>query len=205
MARFMNWLVNKLRFKRFALSSNVKLLEQFAFFSGSYSNWKHDPTPLIFVMYSGDKYTHGINIHYMNRPDKAWFGRALYLMKKGNQVMDGLSMYRFLKIHRYSIVKDCYRVYFTTLLNMKMVGAGLTYLDRLVYPITKDPWLQALNDLMSPKELTEGPEEISYDPDELRDRINQTYSSVPIQQQSIRRKAPYQGQSPFTRKAPWIK
>jgi len=156
--RFFRWLVNKLRFKRFALSGNVKLLEQYGFYYGHYANWKHDPNPLIFVMYSGPDYTHGINVHYMSSGDKQWFGRMLFLLKKGGQVIDGLTMYRLLKLRRINIVKTCYRVYFTRLLNMKLAGAGLTDLDRLVYPVTRDPWLLALNEMMrrASSELLDG-------------------------------------------------
>lgn len=198
MARFFNWITNRIRSKRLALTSKINLLPQFSFQQGVYSNWKHDPQPLIFIMYSGQKYTHGININYMNRSDKAWFGRSLYLMKKANQILTGLSMYKYLKIHRYNIVKECYRVYFTSLLNMKLVGSGLTYLDKLVYPIAKDPWLLALNEMMTPGEISSGPTEIAYNPQELQTRISQVYNSIPLQKKSIKK-------APYTNNAPWLK
>jgi len=206
MANFFSWLVNKLRFRRFALSGNIKELTYGAFYYGNYSNWKHDPTPLIFVMHSDSGYTHGINTHYMSRPDKEWFGRMIYLLKKGGQVIDGLRMYRLLKLRRKSIIDTCYRVYFTNLLDMKMVGAGLTDLDRLVYPITKDPWLLALNEMLKPSDMTsESGIQIAYDPQELQTRIDQVLNSQPIQQQSVRSRAPYQGGAPYQSPAPWIK
>lgn len=201
--RFFGWLVNKLRFKRFALSGNIKLLEQFGFYYGHYANWKHDPTPLIFVMHSGPDYTHAINTHYMSRPDKEWFARMLYLIKKGGQNVDGLTMYRLLKLKRRSIVQSSYRVYFTRLLKMKLAGAGLTPLDRLVYPVTKDPWLMTVNEMLKPEEISEGLSRYAYSPTELQDRINQSVNAIPLQQQSVR---PRTGPSaPYTRTAPWVR
>lgn len=208
--RFFSWLVNKLRFKRFALGGNIKVLEYGAFYLGPYGNWKHDPQPLIFIMYSGNDYTHGLNTHYMSRSDKEWFGRMLYLLKKGNQNIDGLTLYRLLKLRRKSIIETCYRVYFTRLLNMKLVGAGLTDLDRLVYPITKDPWLLALNEMMLPESIGVGSPQIAFSSDELRNRINQALSAQPIQQQTVggapyQGGAPHQGGAPYQGGAPWAK
>lgn len=200
--RFFRWIVNKLRFKRFALSGNVKLLEQYGFYYGHYANWKHDPNPLIFVMYSGPDYTHGINTHYMSSGDKQWFGRMLFLLKKGGQNIDGVTMYRLLKLRRMSIVKTCYRVYFTRLLNMKLAGAGLTDLDRLVYPVTKDPWLLALNEMMKPEEISQGAPQIAHSPTEIQDRINQSINAVPLQQQSVSSNRP---RAPYTGAAPWVR
>lgn len=202
MPRFLSWIVNKLRFKRFALSGRIKRLEQFSFCQGTYTNWKHDPRPLIFIMYSGDQYTHGLNCNYMNRSDKAWFGRSLVLMKQSSSAIDGVSMYRFLKMRRPSIIRDCYRVYFTALLDMKMVGAGLTPLDKLVYPITRDPWLIALNEQMKPSELAGGPSQIAFSPNELRQRINEAYNSVSLTQQRVSPSGPA---APYIGPAPWAK
>lgn len=198
-SRFFSWILNKLRFRRFALSRGVKQLEQYGFYAGSYSNWKHDPTPLVFIMYSGPKHTHAINTHYLSRGDKEWLGRMLYLLKKGNQIIDGYALYRLFKLRRMSIVKTAYRIYFTSLLNMKLVGAGLTNLDRLVYPITKDPWLLALNEMMKPEEIGYGAPEVAFSPTELQERVNQAINAVPIQQQTIRKPAPYARPAPYIR------
>lgn len=87
---------------------------------------------------------------------------------------------------------------------MKMVGAGLTALDRLVYPITKDPWLLALNEQLLPDAMdSEALPEIAYNPDELRNRINQALQAQPIQQQRVR--APYGRPAPYQQPAPWVK
>lgn len=207
MPRFFSWLVNRLRFKRFTLSGRVKKLEQYAIYSSTYSNWKHDPQPLIFVMYSGDKYTHGINIHYMSVSDKQWFAKTLFLLKKGGQVLTGENMYRLLKLRRMSIVKTCYRVYFTSLLNAKMVSAGLTPLDSLVYSITKDPWILALNEMLEPNEIGSAPEQIAYSPTELQDRIMQVMNSTPLQQKTVGTQgpAPYTRPAPYATPAPWVR
>ena len=204
MPRFMSWIINRLRHRRFALSS-PKAMHQFAFYYGHYSNWKHTPRPLIFVMYSGDVYTHGIAIQYMNRSDRAWFARVLYLLKRGNQVMDGLSMYRFLKSRRYNIVRECYRVYFTSLFNARMVGAGLTDRQNEVYEgIVKDSWLLQLNESLQPSAMPEresGPR-IAFSDTELRDRVVQAQNTQPLTERSARKRAPWAQQ---TGRAPWMK
>ncbi len=135
----------------------------------------------------------------MNSGDKEWLGRMLFLLKKGSQIIDGYAFYRLLKLRRMSIVKSSYRVYFTSLLNMKLVGAGLTNLDRLVYPITKDPWLLALNEMMIPGEIGHGVTEIAFSPTELQDRVNQAMNAIPLQKQSIRPAAPYAAPAPYIR------
>lgn len=200
----MSWIINKLRHKRFSLSG-AKTLHQFAFYYGTYSNWKHSPRPIIFVMHSGETYTHAIAIQYMNSADKAWFARVLYLLKRGNQIMDGVSMYRFLRNRRPSIVRDCYRLYFTGLLNMKMVGAGLTDRFKEVYEgIYKDGWLLQLNENLKPSAMPEresGPR-IAFSQTELRDRVVSAQNSQSITRRSTRR-APWAQRT--TGRAPWLK
>lgn len=194
MNRFFSWLVNKLRFRRLAVSSQIHLLTFGAIYYGTYSNWKHDPNPLIWVQYSGPKYTHGINIHYLNAADKQWLANTIYLIKKGAQVIDGLTFYKLLKLRRPSIVKRAYRVYFTNLLNMKLVSAGITNLDSVVYMITKDPWVARLNQLIKPSEMKAPPTQIAFSKTELQERIIEASNSISITKNRVS----------TTKKAPWL-
>jgi len=193
--RFWNWIMNKIRFSRFALSSRVKMLTFGAIYQGSYSNWKHDPNPQIFVMYSGPKYTHGINLHYMSGSDKMWFGNLLYMIKRGGQIIDGYTLYKLFKSQRINVVKTCYRVYFTNLLNMKLVSAGLTPLNKIAYTFSKDPFIIALNARIAPSEMTTIPQ-VAYSSTELQERIISAQNAQPIAKQRV---------SPLRAPAPWIK
>lgn len=184
--------------------SSPKRLYQFAFYYGTYSNWRHSPRPFIFIMYSGDVYTHAIAIQYMNSSDKAWFARVLFLLRRGNQIMDGVSMYRFIKSRRPSIVRDCYRVYFTSLLNMRLVGAGLTNRwNEVMEGIYKDGWLMQLNENLLPSAMPEsvsGPR-IAFSQTELRDRVVAAQNTQSLTTRSVRR-APW---AQRTGRAPWLK
>lgn len=205
--RFYNWLVNKIRQRRFALTPSNKIYTQFGFFFGTYSNWKHDPSPLIFIMYSNPQHTHALNTHYMNRTDKEWFSRLLYMIVKGAQNIDGYTLYKLLKLRRHSIIDDCYRVYFTALLNIKMVGAGLTPMYNKVYPFTKDSWLVSVNQMLKPSSLEETSGiKIAFDPNELTNRINQAMNSVPIQSRTVNNPSGQPtSRAPWSNPAPWVK
>lgn len=199
--KFWNSIVSKIRLGRFALSTNVKLLTFGAIYLGSYSNYKHDPQPLIFCMYSGPKYTHGLNIHYFSHMDKAWLGNLIYMIKKGGQVIDGYTLYKLLKMRRMSIVKSCYRVYFTNLLNMKMVSAGITPLDKMIYTDHRDPWVHALNEKIKPSEIKRPPT-VAFYAEELRDRVIQAQQSQNIQTQTVTSRGT---RAPYQSPAPWLK
>jgi len=171
---------------------------------GVYQNWKKDPAPMIYVMYSGPMtftktsghYTDGINLNYLDISQKMWMARTLYLMKKGNQIMNGAVFYRFLKTQRQDIIKKAYRRYHTNMIsNPKMVSAGITNLGRLIYPYN-DPFIQRLNESLAPTELRATSIQVAYSPTELRDRITQAQNAIPIQ--SIRQNQPQQ-------LAPWVR
>lgn len=203
MPSFMSWIVNRLRHRRFVTAS-PKRLYQFAFYYGTYSNWKHSPRPFIFIMYSGDTYTHAIAVQYMNSSDKAWFGRVLVLLRKGNQIMDGMTMYRFIKSRRPSIIRDCYRVYFTSLLNMKLVGAGMTNRwEEVMEGIYKDGWLLQLNENLMPSDMPQGERgpRIAFSQTELRDRVIAAQNTTPLTERRVS-KAPWASK---TGRAPWLK
>jgi hypothetical protein len=202
MANFFSWIVNKLRYARFAMSSRMKILSFGAIYYGNYSNWKHDPTPLIWIQYSDRKYTHAINIHYLNYGDKAWLMNTIYMLKRGAQRIDGLTFYRLLKMRRPSIVKTAYRVYFTNLLNVKLVSAGITPLDKMIYTTSNDPWVAQLNEMIKPSELREGVVQVAYSPTELQDRITSAQNATDIRQTRV---APPVPRGPVGQPAPYIR
>ncbi len=200
------WLFAKLRNRRYAIQNRTgkSLIFGTIYKMALYQNWKHDPAPMIFVMYSGPMrfkhtsghYTDGINLNYLTSADKMWFARSIYLMKKGNQVMNGRLFYRFLKLNRPNIIKLAYRRYHTSMVNRpKLISAGVTNLSKLVYPYN-DPFIQRLNETISPTELRATGVQVAYSPTELRDRIIQAQQSKPVQ--NMRLNKPQQ-------QAPWVR
>ena len=111
------WVLNRIRQfgNRFSgtFGNTYRVMYAGTFVKMNYANYKHDPSPLIFVLYSGIKYTDGLNINYLNFQEKQYLGRLVYAMRRGNQVIDGHSLYLILKRDvYYSIVRKCYRKYF---------------------------------------------------------------------------------------------
>lgn len=200
-ANFYGWLVNKLRYKRLAVAGPTKLMAFGAIYNGPYSNWKHDPKPLIWIQWCDERVTHGINIHYLNRSDKQWFGRLIYLIKRANQNIDPKTFYNLLNQQRHNMIKTAYRIYHTNLLNVKLVSAGITPLDDLIYTTSMDPWIAALNEMIRPSEMPDRPpaRPIAFSPTELQERITQARNSVDLRTKSVGPKAPYAGQAPFVR------
>lgn len=146
-----------------------------------YSNFKHDPAPLILVLYSGVKYTHALNLNYLSIQEKQYIGRLLYSLKMGKQVIDGRVLYRLLKRDVYnSIIRKCYRTYFSNMiLQPKMVSAGFTPLERNEFPFG-DPFIINLNKYLSKGNINYVNTKVSYYPEELRDRIILSMNSVPV-------------------------
>jgi hypothetical protein len=200
MANFYGWLVNKLKYKRLGVSTPTKLMAFGAIYTGTYSNWKHDARPLIWIQWCDELITHGINTHYLNRADKQWFAQMIYLVKKAGQNIDPRTFYFFIKQQRPNIIKTAYRMYHTNLLNMKLVCAGITPLDELIYTYSTDPWIAALNEMIKPSEMKEGPTKISFSPTELAERINLARNSISITKQTVQSKGP---KAPYTSPAPY--
>jgi len=197
------FLLAKLRNRRYAVQNKSRrdLIFGTIYKLGAYQGFKRDPAPMIYVMYSGPMtfthvsghYTDGINLNYLSSGDKMWLARMIYLMKKGNQRMNGAMFYRFLKTQRPNIVRTAYRRYKTPLIkNPRMISSGITHLDKLVYPYN-DPWIQGLNRSITQQELNATGVQVAYNSTELRDRISSAQQSRPISQ--VRQ----------TRGAPWIR
>jgi hypothetical protein len=200
MPNLYNWLVNKIRGVRYALTIGSRTYAFGAVYAGTYANWKHDPNPVLWIQYSDQKYTHGINVKYLNAADKAWFMNTIYVIKKANQIIDGRVFYQFLKQRRPSIVRTAYRLYFTSMLHIKLVSAGITRLDRMVYKGFPDQWVAFLNQRIAPSEMREGVSRISFSPTELRDRIAQAVNSVDIRSQQVGQNTGNFGSAPWSRR-----
>lgn len=171
-------------FNKNMLSANASRTSKLMYYGTmcefNYLNWKHVPHPTIFVMYSGMAYTHGLSIDVMNDADKQWLGRLIYLIKKGRQIIDGRTLYLMIKQQRPSIVKNCYRKYFSQyIVNPRMISAGFTPLDKLVYP-TSNMFIQSLNKYLSPKEIFNTGVKVAYYDEELRDRVIMAQNMIPI-------------------------
>lgn len=203
-----NNMVNKLRKAQFSQASGTKLLTFGAIYLGQYTNYRNDPNPLIWIQWSDRNYTHGINLHYLNRQDRAWFMRTIYLLSKGGQKMTPLNMYRLLKMRRYSIVRAAYRKYFTSLLNMRLVSPGITNLHSMVYTNHRENFIHQLNRQLQPQEMRKGAQQISYSSEELQDRITQARNSYDISRKTStqQQRPPSQTEGGATAgKAPWLK
>lgn len=179
---FYRKLISNIRGIRYSSVSN-RLNKMYSFggiYLGHYQRFKHDPTPLAFCMYSDSKYTHSLNCHYLSEPDKAWLARSLFMIKKYGQVIDGRVFYKYLKLHRYSIIQSSYRIYLTQFTDFKLVAPGLTYLDKLVYP-SNERFVKQLNEVMSKEAISGLPTTVSLSTTELRERIIETTNAIPIQ------------------------
>lgn len=194
-------LVNRLRRIRFSLSPKSRILTFGAIYLGPYKNYKHDPTPLIWIQWSDEKYTHGINLHYLDSADRAWFMRTIYLMARGGQRISPRIMYNFLKLRRRNIVRVAYRKYFTNLLDVRLVSPGITNLHRLVYTDHNENFIKNFNQTIKPSSLfSKSVPSISYSDTELQERVIQATQTIPITQRSV---APYIRQE--GNKAPWLR
>lgn len=205
------WFFSRLKNRRYSVQSNTgqSLIFGTIYKMGVYQNWKKDPAPMIYIMYSGPMsfvktsghYTDGINLNYLNISEKSWLARNIILIRKGNQQINGATFYKFLKSQQPLIIQKAYRRYHTSMIsNPKMISAGITNLDKLIYPYN-DQFIQTLNKNIAPTELKSTAVQVAYSPTELRDRIIQAQNAVPIQ--SYRQNQPQTIQSQNL--APWLR
>jgi len=200
---FYNYLISKLQNIRYSVFP-PKLLAFSAIYKMQYLNYKNDPNPLVWVQYSGPKYTHALNLNYMDSMDKAWFLRILSVLKRGNQAMDGLIFYRFLKLNRINIIKKCYRVYFTNQIKSPvLVSAGLTEMWDIVKPFG-DSYISILNKTLQEKSsLFTQKVSPAFSQEELYSRVNEVFNSVPLEKQRSVSGVSQQGLAPWFQNAPW--
>jgi hypothetical protein len=84
---------------------------------------------------------------------------------------------------------------------MKLVSAGITPLDRMIYTNFADPWIAQLNAMIKPSEMREGVVQVAYSPTELQERITSAQNSVDVRQTRV-------GQTPrgpVGQPAPWLR
>lgn len=186
--KFYSWLLNRLRGIRFSSVTGTGYSSKNYIFgtivNGSYRNFKKDPKPLVFVMWcgrgaNGNYHTHGINLHYLDNNELMWFARNIFMIKKYQQMIDGRTFYTYLKTRMPSIVKKAYRVYFTQQTDFKMVSAGITNMEKFVYP-SNEAFIQNLNRTISPQAIIQPPKQVAFSSTELRERIIESQNSISL-------------------------
>lgn len=153
--------------------------------SGSYGNWKHDPTPTIlylgtYTAKNGRSYVHGLQLHYMSDLDRKWLLQLVYMMKRGGQVVDLRQFYYYIKMQRPNIARGCYRIYHSHLSDYYTVSPGFSTASvRACYPVKdpRDAFVTQLNQMIdasyniSRSDYT-SPAPVAYNKDELREAID---------------------------------
>ena len=183
-------LADKLRKRRLWLTNNFSYG---AFYYGSYSNWKTDPKPLIFIMYSDREYTQGLNIHHMSYADKEWFKGLIASLALNRNKIDGFTLYQLIKNRRQSIVQTAYRKYFTRMLDMKLVSGGLSPELNNMAVAFPDSYIISLNNALNGRNIL-----VDYyipTQEQIQARIIQAQNTLDIQK----------GTTPGGRTAPWYR
>lgn len=116
-----------------------------------YTNYKHDPRPLVFIFSSDFFYTHGINVNYLIGLKDTML-RMILNMRNSGQSLTGMIMYQFFKAKAPSIPKTAYRKYFTKYLRGKLVSDGVSQIPFQTRTLfVADPFVRALNNIIKPK------------------------------------------------------
>lgn len=115
-----------------------------------YSNYKHDPRPLVFILYSDAFYTHGININYLAGLQTTMI-KMILSMRASGKPLTGAIMYEFLKARSPGIPQAGYRMYFTRYLRGKLVSDGVSQIpspNKAMFLM--GPFVRQLNNLIRP-------------------------------------------------------
>ena len=116
----------------------------------AYKNWKHDPRPLVLILSSDAFYTTGINIHYLGAFYSSMI-EFIMMMRQSNKVLNGLIIYRVLKMRLPGVPKAAFRKYFTSMLHGKLVSEGLSTLPEPNKALfVADPFVKQLNARIHP-------------------------------------------------------
>ena len=165
-----------------------------AIVSGSYTNFKHDPTPTILYLgnYQNPKnrkfYIHGLQLHYMSEFDKTWLLKLIYMMKRGSQVVNPRQFYYYIKINRPDIIKKCYRIYHSEFTNFYTISPGFSNMNvKSCYSVkdARDYQITQLNQMINAsynpttKDYT-SPAKIAYSQDELQEHIQMVLNTHKI-------------------------
>lgn len=193
---FYNSLINTFRGIRQSVSNRFYTMgggQTYTFgtiISGPYVNWKHDASPTIFCMWGGNnpslngkRYCHGINLHYLSSGDQYRFIRTLYLMYRGQQIVNPRLFYQYIKLNFPNIVKQCYRIYHLEMCEFKIISPGITQIPlSSCYPIKdkRDGIIMNFNNQIT-QNLTLGENrQISYSQEELQSHIQEALNSRKI-------------------------
>ena len=195
-SRLATWMIAKLRNRRKSVKfrRTLRLFSFGAIYHGTYSNYKNDRVPLIFAMYSNDMYTHAININHLLPNDRNWLLNTIFLIKKGNQVIDGITFYKLLKLRKPTMLKG-YRVYFTKFLKMRLVSPGITNLKKLLYK-SENFWVSALNRKISAGGLSQT-SPVAYNVEELRSKIIEAHNTTLLTSQTVNPDGPAFGRAVY--------
>ena len=182
-----SWIVQRARNfgNRFAglFSNKYSIIYTGTIVRMAYSNYKHDPNPLILVLYSGIKYTHALNLNYLTPQDKAYLLKLIYMLKNSPQPVNPRNVYAVLKRDvYYSIVRKAYRTYFSNMILHPMtMSNGWTSFNLRTYA-SNDPFVNELNRILRQpvQQQMVRQNRISYYPEELKERMIQSINSVPV-------------------------
>jgi len=112
------------------------ILIPFCFYYATYPRymkwgWKHDPNPLDFIIYSDKKYTHGINLHYLDSVKLNRLFQAIDIYYKNREKISWYIFYHSIfKIYYGDIIKTAYRCYMSFLIKGYVVANGIYPTDR---------------------------------------------------------------------------
>ena len=191
---------SKLKYRRLWLTNNFSYG---SIYHGSYMNWKTDPNPLVFIMYSDREYTQGINIHHLNYADKEWLKSLIASLAVKNDIINGFVLYQLIKNKRHSIIDTAYRKYFTRLLDLKLVSGGLSPELNSMAVSFSDSYIISLNNVLEGKERADQ----FYVPTEeqIQERIIQAQNTVDLRKGTVagNRTAPWYRSTTPT--APWYR
>lgn len=115
-----------------------------------YTNYKHDPRPLLFIFYSDAFYTHGININYLAGLQTTMM-KMILSMRASGKTLTGAIMYEFMKSRAPGIPQAGYRMYFTRYLRGKLVSDGVSQIpspNKAMFLM--GPFVRQLNNLIRP-------------------------------------------------------
>jgi hypothetical protein len=158
--------------------------------SGSYLNYKHDPTPTIFVMHGGEAasygqkhYVHGLNTHYLDSYTLQRFMRTLFLAYRGNQIINPRLMYQYIKLNFPVIVQKCYRMYHLEMCEFKIISPGITQIPlNSCYGIKdrRDGIIMSFNNQITQTPTLLENRKIAYNQEELQNHIVEALNSKKI-------------------------
>ena len=97
-------------------------------------------------------------------------------------MIDAMSLYKMIKMQRPSMIQSAYRVYFSNMINGKMISGGITGMSSLVYNVGGIPrWIINLNSTLKIQDTPNVmPNRISMSSTELQERVILAQNSTPL-------------------------